>query len=618
MKIAVSTRQAGPTLLLTLLALALLGCGSLLAQPDKEPIGSREQSDKNRTSYSHDFDGISVKFLGIGSSWTGQTSPENSMNDSMWSPDGSPFLGVDLRHVHWLGSGSVASDKDVRFLLFELEADAEEDIDIYGFIKGTKWQDALDDQRKYQLSTFDRPKNIQLRGQWLNRYRTEISAGELRKGTYVLGIARGEWEHLHTTTDLPEKALTGDIEKHDWGTLRIVRQESSQGIRFNPAVLTFRVDPPSMQHEQSYRLRVLDKDGNDFRTEKRTFPWRVWVADSYSVSILASDLGNVGAIEIESRPYEFFEFKNVQLDPDLAEWGESHWGDEGNSTVQTGDGGVELHGLAHVYQADDKTGFSELFASDAVRWRDYPGNRYTVPSWFDPDGKSMFALVRTDEKATELGDYVKVQIFASDSSVPGEGIGERISSEAPRQLRRKFNQVRFTPPTTNYVQLAVQLPEDEWEFVGSASPPTVRLQQLTPKQVSQIKSGIGVGVSPFHIVIRESGSLGFFYMPEDSDKPGNTQEFDLIKWNPEDRDVRLIAKMKSGKRIVLHNNSAGDGTGGKRIGFNFFLDIHSNPVLKMRDSQVFLKDIKAFELETRTYKEPYYLVAKMPRKRLAD
>ena len=201
------------------------------------------------------------------------------------------------------------------------------------------------------------------------------------------------------------------------------------------------------------------------------------------------------------------------------------------------------------------------------------------------------------------GRNARVEIYAAESPEPGEGLGERLQGHY--QFDREDNQATFGRPSTPYVQFDVRVSGENWTAAGKAPPPREPLVGFTTEQVEAMRRGVNVGVEPFTAIVREQGSLDFYYHPKGQEGMPSTLRQGVVTWPPGSHEVRLMARLKSGQRVLLQNNSAsGDGS----RDYAFALNRESAPVL----GGVALEEIEAFEVETRAYGKPKYLVAKLP------
>ena len=99
------------------------------------------------------------------------------------------------------------------------------------------------------------------------------------------------------------------------------------------------------------------------------------------------------------------------------------------------------------------------------------------------------------------------------------------------------------------------------------------------------------------------GSLDLYYEPKDRERRQDTWRKAVVTWDSHNNEARLVAKLRSGQRVLLRGYGEPDSQY-----YEFELNQDSEPA----SQGIALKDIGAFEVETRAYGEPKYLVAKPP------
>jgi len=327
---------------------------------------------------------------------------------------------------------------------------------------------------------------------------------------------------------------------------------------------------------------------------------------------------NLGRIEIETRPYEFVDFQRVHFDPDPKLWGKSYWVIQGVSKIRSLPDTVSLLGvLDPKVEARGGWDLANFYANDGVAWREYPEPNdlmatFSGGTWpEDP----LIAAFKLDSKVVESGRTVTIEAFESTSSKAGQGLGAKLKPDFIRTFDRQRAQVLFARPRAEYVQFKVQASANAWEKVGEATPPTESLRPYTPEDKKQIAAGVNVYVGAFEVVVRGSGSLDFFYKtPTDP----NVLKQNLVTWPADGREIRLMARMKTGERVHLYSNGASfspSPPSNPASTYTFRLNKDGEAELDSFKSRVKLKDIDAFELESRSYSQPQFLVAKLPLKR---
>lgn len=573
--------------------------------PDPESQGSLVPKPANLTvasGYSAKFSsGHTIKLKAITRGYDGPKELRHSINERAWFPDGSPYYGEELRQnggaAHVLGD----SQKGVRCLSFDIASETDDDVEVYGYIPET----ARTGTAQPELHGRDIPKKIEPSSRWGFTYRIPVVVEGHAASSYRFALASGSWKPVFSTTSIPKTVADQDIAVGTWGRLRMVPPKKYRVYSGPPYAAKFVVEPADPV-ETSYRVHLLDKSGLE-----------VGNSGIFTASISEQGLSQVDKIVIEGRPFAYVEFQNVHFDPDPAKWGKSHWGSAGEATISKVPGIAQLEGVLRPHLEGNRWQTAEFFAPDGIAWREYPepGNlaaRFSTSSW--PAGEPLVGVISVDPALLNKTQNVTVEAYEASSSVPGQGLGRKLGPPWPNKFQRAIGQTVFERPKTDYVQFKLQVSDEGWKKEGEVKPPAEPLETFTPKQLELMESGATVYTRTFTVCIRGSGSLDFFYQTRDG-KHELKQK--LVTWPGDGREVRLVARLKSGERIMLHNNGASGGASPADSGpeYIFSLDKTAEPVLDALRSKVALKDIELFEVETRSYGKPEYLVAKLPPKR---
>jgi len=369
--------------------------------------------------------------------------------------------------------------------------------------------------------------------------------------------------------------------------------------------LTFQIEDIPEPRTHAYGIRLLDKSGRLMSNSLVQRP--------ETVRIAVGMLSKLAKIEVVGRPFRYIQFPKVAYAPDSAKWGKVYWGAAGNTAITPVTGLGQLDGIIRPKVEGNGWNSYEFFAPDGRRWREYPDNGNLQPMFSGPDwpkAEPLVALIRLDDAVLAENRAVNVQVFASQGAEPGKGLGANLAVGPLPRVDRKLNQILFSRPTTDYVQVAFSQSSADWKVAGEAMPPRGQLQRLTTEEQKQLANGVNVGVCPFTVILRASGTMAFFYATPGS-KPTDVEnhlEEDKVRWAA-GNEVILVARMKSGAEVALSNNGA-SGTGDRE--FMFYLDRTSQPVFESNGRRVKLADIDRFVVKQRGFENPRYVVVKLP------
>ena len=603
----------GPLGLLGLAAMALAAAGALgqrhgvgpwdLDDRPQPQRGGAALSDPSRLVQAQGFKaefpgGIQVRLVAISRSELGPKELDYWVGDRSWTPDGAPYSGPELRNDgDFPSSGTYPDEIGTRFLTFEITSTKGEDLDVYGYLPdGIKTlvesSESLRDRpplpgRLWAAPGRDVPRRLPLESVRSRLFMTPILVEAGFKSRYRFALARGDWKPLLSTTRIPTKPKTQEIARGEWGSLRLI---GNPGWGTSNAIVEFRIDPVEPV-EQSFRVRAFGKDGHLLASNLFDAPQRAGISESA--------LDQVGRIEVDSRPFSYVEFRGIHFEPDPKLWGESYWGSEGERAVVDVEGIVRLNGLIRRCTEDRDWASYELFAPDGKHWRESP----EMSSWrwnsFGPTKGEFQGLLRWAPSLVRRGQTARVDIFASTSPEPGRGLGERVQSSRaftdgtprPYSFDGAEPHTRFSAPSTPYVQFAVRVSEGKWTLAGSAPPPKEPVGKLRIERIEGARKEIHVG------------SLDLYYEPKDRERRQDTWRKAVVTWDSHNNEARLVAKLRSGQRVLLRGYGEPDSQY-----YEFELNQDSEPA----SQGIALKDIEAFEVETRAYGEPKYLVAKLP------
>jgi hypothetical protein len=531
--------------------------------------------------YSYTFpSGHQVTLRAISRGIEGPKELKYNIGERAWLPDGSPYLGGELRQTNDFYRPVAKEQQGVRGLAFDIQSPNDYPVEIYGYMPET----AKMNSQRPEIHGRDQMTQIHPSSRWGSFYRVPLVVEDDKASRYRFGLATGAWSHVFTTTSLPSNIADREIAKGSWGKLRMIAPKKYWAYSGPGPSVSFVLEPADPV-TMSYRVRLFDKSGAEVGASRSSL--RPTLTAN---GVMESGYKNLGKVVIEGRPFEFVEFQNVRFNPDPKKWGKSHWGDEGSSKVHEIPDVASLLGvLDPKVITHGSWEFADFYANDGVPWRespepDYLNATFSGGEWTDD---SLVAVFKLDSKIVEAGQTVTIDGYASTSSTPGEGLGAKLEPKFIRTFQRQRAQVKFVRQDTEYVQFKIQVSGEDWKKEGEVKPPST---------------------GAFEVMIQD-GALNYLVGPQLDAQRG------LVTWPADGREVRLMARLKSGDRMKLDNNGAHVGGSDPKFTGPLFIFRQNNGGQLWLDSvrsQVLLKDIEAFEVESRSYSKPQYLVAKLP------
>jgi hypothetical protein len=165
------------------------------------------------------------------------------------------------------------------------------------------------------------------------------------------------------------------------------------------------------------------------------------------------------------------------------------------------------------------------------------------------------------------------------------------------------------PAAGPYLQFAFRFSEPQWHRVGSMGPVPPDVLRDYDKQVHAFKNGLAS--SYFQLHITASGQLDWEYAAPQGGK--SAKKTGVLRWEGKNRESRLVAVLRSGKRKALCEVFANSWD--YRV-FAFRRQVES--VFAEDNTVVNLADVATFEVETRGFGAPTYLAAKLPARQVGS
>jgi len=380
-----------------------------------------------------------------------------------------------------------------------------------------------------------------------------------------------------------------------WGSLWIQEYSGNVSITsgLGPPRFLF-LSPPSEPEKFAYRVRLFDQAGKEFPAFGLT-PWQ----GTYGWTLNVPE--NPAIITVETRPYEWIDFRGIPLEPDHRDWERSHHGSEGeDAVVRDPASGLQLR--AFVRNAPHGGG-CWVYAPDGKQWIDFPQKAWLHAEYPIRKGltEAIFAMYPTVNHADRMPT---VDIFESTSLTPGQGLGRLTASyKAYVAGEDAVTPMLFEMrKRARYVQFRVTIGAGPWKTFETVLLPTDQGLASTP---TRLESGGGSDSAPrFSLVIRKNGEIYTAVPTAKGDLP-HTE----LKTHPEERGpVRVMALMKDGtERQLITNPHQVDGY--NEYDFDQTSD---NQVVFEGDRKVRLSDIASFEIQDQEARPPIYLAGRLP------
>ncbi len=564
--------------------------GALAGAPSvKDPKGLvRSANSEGSTD-----NGYSIKLVALGR--RGLNSMDEILPDArpIWKPDGSPNLGHSATGMVD-NPGGVLEDRGARYLTFEFTGPKPGQVDVMGYVPDR----AREETPRPEFHGWDRahwtyagPKRI---------YGTCVVVDDRSASHYRFAVADGEWVPVASAPYPPYKRQNATLLRGPWGTVRrvvIPRPRSTSRWTMKDEHGTYVASESTLAPSNELRVRFLDAAGKEVHPNG-------WPQGATPATMI-----------VESRPWHWVEISGVHYDPDPAKWPKGYWGEEGERSVSRA-GGTSLEAIIlpapNEYQGWDP---ADVYAPDGRLWRNHPDVRSIRPSFSGGEllRDPLVAALRLDETRVSASTPARIEAFAAASAVPGQDLRERLRPWSTIIATRPVAQVLLNRPTRPYVQFAVRYGSEEWTKIGEIILPKLEIPHVDPKG----RSGYGVGAVGNTILSLGLRNDGHAVLDWRRGEEHESTQKSLV-W-PEDGDVRVIARMRSGERIPLVRSSPGiRGRGTSCLYAAFSLTNDADGLYDglrqggITQGQVRLNQISAFEFEAQRPSEPVYVTAKLP------
>ncbi len=537
--------------------------------------------------------GYTVEIVSVGR--RGMNPMDETLPDArpVWSPDGSPYDGKPLT-MPVDGGAQALEDKGARYLTLKLGGPMGRMVDVMGYVP----EGAREGTPKPEFH-----------GWFLPRWTSVSRFGDLRVCVAVddrsashfrFAVADGEWKTVATGKVDPKRRDAYTVLRGSWGTLRHLaprpRPFATSKWTLEDEYGRYVVEAPSLAPSDELRFQVVDTKGKP--------------AMAYGPG--------AAQVRIESRPWHWVELSGVHYDPDPKKWGKAmYWGAEGEAAVSKADG-ASLIGLVRPVRGEyGQWSPGAVYAPDGRLWRNHPDAQAIRPTFsggeFPKD--ALVAALRLDESRVSDATPAWIEGFAADSATPGEGLAEPLSPWPRSEARRGTAQVLFARPARPYVQFAIRYGSDDWTKAGEIPAPRLQFPLVPPAQRADYDSGRTMR-TVYTVCLRGRGRADAYYQTRDET---STMREGLATW-PKDAEARVVARLKSGRRVVLKPNSVGISEPNKEVSrdVGFELIGNSDAVYDaarhdaVDKTRVLFSEVAAFEIETRGFGKPAYVVAKLP------
>ncbi len=525
----------------------------------------------------------------------------------------SPFYGPQglTDPPNNLPDQPAAVDGRVRTLAFEVTAKSQaNDVSYFAYVpKGAKCGLTPEEQvhHGWDFSPFYQVGHFPLQ-QKVKVYVDDPSAASL-----IFALAEGEWKTIDTSKNLmTAKAKSGDvIASGKWGKA-IVSRIPGMDVNFaasksaRPAQIVVNLNPLSEPVEQELKLKAFDVSGKE-----------IPIYSKQNVASLPMDAASrIASFEILARPYNLLQFKDLNYDPIPSLWKDIVWGDtQAKQEVKIGEVTVQALALETMRSGDkdwNRQNYvtKQVFTIDGHKWRDHPNNIGEVSSpkteitpKFDPKTNSFLPLKALPQPCVAVLHFntgsetpnpavIRMQLFGSDSTKPGQGLHEEWNLTPlewndygqGRNVMKDFWLSFSLTAKAKTAQLQIEVASGPWEKIGEVTPAANDIKPQGPD---------------YRTYSVELGTKIFAHFMEPQNKWVDRVLSDI---NVEGKQTRAFARLKSGERKLLTISSYRRNSmeGILHPSFEFDRD-----ATETEGDVIALPDIAAIEIEARSYKTDY-------------
>ncbi len=551
-------------------------------------------------------DEVTVQLLAV--------SKGNTMNrEHWWSPNGGPLAEVLDTTSYQQPDQPKATDGRIRELVFKVTASH---FPLQGNISGYAPNTALPglSPKDQPFHGWDPGEAIQI-GQFPTERHVRLYVDNLKEDTYRVGLATGDWNPLGASkNELTSPPYTGKVLAHgDWGTANVIHSPmddlNGKGIVFahskNIDALEVEVQSPVEPKNEEIRLLAFEKDGK---------PVPIYSAQNRA-TIPMYVLKKIASFEVQSRPIVYIEFNKIHFDPDKSLWSNAVFGEEQpTKKVQVGGITVELVALIETGPGTQDWN-KERYVTKTVYtvggnvWKDHPMNynnvgqpRYDYQSNQNPPKELKRPWVAVMKlglgSSTDPKPQGRIRVFGSDSEIPGTGLHAswnltpQFYSTGPelRSLQPAYDLPIALAPEATCAQIHIECASGPYKKVVEYKPDPADIKpQGDEFRVYTLEVGNEVRVR-----YRNHGNQWI-------EKLG-------IKADLKEKQTRVFARMKSGKRILLQLTSLSQVGNEPRLRVCYDLD---RDATETEGDMIALGDVKAFEVEARPISQ-HIMVVKLP------
>ena len=531
-----------------------------------------------------------------------------------WSPNGGP-LNTDPFNQPWQPRQEKDDDSDShQTICLRLSSEAPSQVDAVLYVPGMTLADLVswDDPRK----PVDQIQTLQI-----NKFENRMESIFLPKSStsdLFVGIADGEWKSLGFSKPAFGKApYKGRIVlSGSWGTGKVIRDMNSDTL-----AIAARSVMDGLVVELKGKSGILDTEFRVKATDSVGKELPLYTAHNLA-HIPLQILDKIQTIEIQARPFEYVEFKEVHFDRDADLWKNIVWGSaQTGKSLKLGETEITLAAVAQTAPDDhewnrDRYVQSKLYTVDGKEWRAHPeelngavsGKRIDTGQYNPVNHAPLpareisapyFGVLKIQSvSGPDTPDFF-IQSGGSDSDIPGKNFHQEWN-QTPLTLN-DYGRMRPLQPKiwasfalsqpAKFGQVKVQIAEGSWKAAAEIKPDP---NEIKPAGPDLRKLTLMVG-----------DQIHWIY------------EVPNYKWkdrvaspvNLKNLETRVSAVLKSGRKIplVIHSYRQDSSDGALQPCFDFDRDAEVT-----EGDMICLRDVDKILVEARPIQTGYLVVPPPP------